>query len=69
MMYPGRKPARDFHADPEEVPDSMADSSFDIVSKVDRQEVDNALNQAARDWPPGSTSAAPTPPSPGRAMR
>ncbi|MGN0110100.1 MAG: DUF520 family protein, partial [Cellulosimicrobium funkei] len=22
----------------------MADSSFDIVSKVDRQEVDNALN-------------------------
>ena len=29
---------------------SMAsDSSFDIVSKVDRQEVDNALNQAARE--------------------
>lgn len=27
----------------------MADSSFDIVSKVDRQEVDNALNQAARE--------------------
>jgi uncharacterized protein YajQ (UPF0234 family) len=27
----------------------MADSSFDIVSKVDRQEVDNALNQAATD--------------------
>ncbi len=26
-----------------------ADSSFDIVSKVDRQEVDNALNQAARE--------------------
>src|SRR3954452_25467758 len=25
----------------------MADSSFDVVSKVDRQEVDNALNQAA----------------------
>ncbi|MGA0413946.1 MAG: DUF520 family protein, partial [Aquiluna sp.] len=24
----------------------MADSSFDIVSKVDRQETDNALNQA-----------------------
>ena len=24
----------------------MADSSFDVVSKVDRQEVDNALNQA-----------------------
>lgn len=27
----------------------MADSSFDIVSKVDRQEVDNAVNQAARE--------------------
>ena len=27
----------------------MADPSFDIVSKVDRQEVDNALNQAARE--------------------
>ena len=26
----------------------MADSSFDIVSKIDRQEVDNALSQAAR---------------------
>jgi uncharacterized protein YajQ (UPF0234 family) len=25
------------------------DSSFDIVSKVDRQEVDNALNQTARE--------------------
>ncbi len=25
------------------------DSSFDIVSKTDRQEVDNALNQAARE--------------------
>lgn len=27
----------------------MADSSFDIVSKADRQEVDNALNQAAKE--------------------
>ena len=26
-----------------------ADSSFDIVSKLDRQEVDNALNQAAKE--------------------
>ncbi len=26
-----------------------SDSSFDIVSKVDRQEVDNALNQAAKE--------------------
>ncbi|MDR1427954.1 MAG: YajQ family cyclic di-GMP-binding protein [Bifidobacteriaceae bacterium] len=26
-----------------------ADSSFDIVSKVNRQEVDNALNQAAKE--------------------
>lgn len=30
--------------------DAMAaDSSFDVVSKVDRQEVDNALNQAAKE--------------------
>lgn len=27
----------------------MADSSFDIVSKVERQEVDNALNQVAKE--------------------
>ncbi|MDT3399823.1 YajQ family cyclic di-GMP-binding protein [Streptomyces sp. B1866] len=27
----------------------MADSSFDIVSKVERQEVDNALDQTARE--------------------
>ena len=27
----------------------MADPSFDIVSKVDRQEIDNALNQAAKE--------------------
>jgi cyclic-di-GMP-binding protein len=26
-----------------------ADSSFDIVSKIDRQEVDNALNQSAKE--------------------
>ena len=26
-----------------------ADSSFDVVSKVDRQEVDNAVNQAAKE--------------------
>lgn len=27
----------------------MADPSFDIVSKIDRQEADNALNQAAKE--------------------
>lgn len=27
----------------------MADNSFDVVSKVDRQEVDNALNQAYKE--------------------
>jgi uncharacterized protein YajQ (UPF0234 family) len=27
----------------------MADPSFDIVSKIDRQEIDNALNQAAKE--------------------
>src|SRR3954447_17225820 len=26
-----------------------SESSFDVVSKVDRQEVDNALNQAAKE--------------------
>ena len=26
-----------------------AENSFDVVSKVDRQEVDNALNQAAKE--------------------
>ena len=27
----------------------MADPSFDIVSKVDRQELDNAVNQASKE--------------------
>lgn len=27
----------------------MADSSFDIVNRIDRQEIDNALNQAAKE--------------------
>ena len=27
----------------------MADASFDVVSKVDRQEVDNALNQTSKE--------------------
>lgn len=27
----------------------MADSSFDVVSKIDRQEVDNALNQTVKE--------------------
>ena len=27
----------------------MADSSFDVVSKLDRQEVDNAVNQASKE--------------------
>lgn len=27
----------------------MADSSFDVVSKIDRQEVDNAVNQTAKE--------------------
>ena len=40
----------------------MADSSFDIVSKVERQEVDNALNQAARRSRSATTSRAWAPP-------
>jgi hypothetical protein len=31
------------------VRDNVADPSFDVVSKVDRQEVDNALNQAGKE--------------------
>ncbi|MDQ3452141.1 MAG: DUF520 family protein, partial [Actinomycetota bacterium] len=27
----------------------MADSSFDVVAEVDRQEVDNAINQASKE--------------------
>ena len=27
----------------------MADSSFDIVSKLDQQEIDNAINQPQRE--------------------
>ena len=34
---------------PRRYPERMADSSFDVVSKIDRQEVDNALNQAAKE--------------------
>ena len=33
----------------ERITDMASDSSFDVVSKVDRQEVDNALNQAAKE--------------------
>jgi len=29
--------------------EAVADPSFDVVSKVDRQEVDNAVNQAAKE--------------------
>lgn len=39
----------------------MADSSFDIVSKLDRQEVDNAVNQAAKKYQRATTSEALTP--------
>lgn len=44
-MYPKHKPADHVR----EGTPPVADSSFDIVSKVDRQEVDNALNQAAKE--------------------
>ena len=46
---PRAQTGRGLEAVSEEVPENMADSSFDIVSKVDRQEVDNALNQAAKE--------------------
>lgn len=46
---PPRPPIRTPHAPRYKEPQDMADSSFDIVSKVERQEVDNALNQAAKE--------------------
>jgi uncharacterized protein YajQ (UPF0234 family) len=33
----------------QETSNAMADPSFDVVSKIDRQEADNALNQAAKE--------------------
>jgi cyclic-di-GMP-binding protein len=42
-------PIRTRYAPGYKEPQDMADSSFDIVSKVERQEVDNALNQAAKE--------------------
>src|SRR5690349_24084862 len=36
-------------APPQQEERTMADSSFDVVSKVDRQEVDNALNQTGKE--------------------
>ena len=48
----------------------MADSSFDVVSKVDRQEVDNALQPGRqRSCPSATTSAGPAPRSSGPATR
>src|SRR3954471_1160908 len=47
--YPDPPPYARRHAPRYKEPQDMADSSFDIVSKVDRQEVDNALNQAAKE--------------------
>ncbi|MAY97257.1 MAG: YajQ family cyclic di-GMP-binding protein [Nocardioides sp.] len=44
----GRGPSADQQRTPRPG-DIVADSSFDIVSKLDRQEVDNALGQAARE--------------------
>ena len=39
----------------------MADSSFDVVSKVDHQEADNALNQAAKEVEHATTLKTPMP--------
>jgi uncharacterized protein YajQ (UPF0234 family) len=41
------RPVKSAAANQEEA--AVADPSFDVVSKVDRQEVDNALNQAAKE--------------------
>ena len=38
-------------------------SSFDIVSQIDMQELDNALNQTRKESNSGMISGAPMPPS------
>jgi len=45
----------------------MADSSFDVVSKVDHQEADNALNQAAKEVEQRYDLKTPMPALPGAA--
>src|SRR3954465_799262 len=47
--YADRHPYARRYAPRYKEPQDMADSSFDVVSKVERQEVDNALNQAAKE--------------------
>ena len=47
-MIPERNRNFDWRNSNEKVP-LMADSSFDVVSKLDRQEVDNAVNQTAKE--------------------
>src|SRR5690625_6829173 len=47
-MVTGSRPAR-AGANRTEEGLTMADSSFDIVSELDRQEVDNAVNQAVKE--------------------
>ncbi|HET7522644.1 MAG TPA: DUF520 family protein, partial [Acidimicrobiales bacterium] len=44
-LGPSPNPASALRSSPPEGA-AMADSSFDVVSKVDKQEVSNALNQA-----------------------
>ncbi len=49
----------------------MADSSFDIVSKFDKQEIANAVNTAAKEIATATTSRTSAPPStsPARSSR
>jgi uncharacterized protein YajQ (UPF0234 family) len=44
-----RAAARQTETHPPSPGGTVADSSFDVVSKIDRQEVDNAVNQAAKE--------------------
>src|SRR5690606_38493680 len=47
--YAGTHPARSRYAPRYKEPQDMADASFDIVCKVERQEVVNALKQTAKE--------------------
>ncbi len=49
MPKPGNRPTERLPCDAQEGHATMADSSFDIVSKIDHQEVANALNSASRE--------------------
>src|SRR5205085_11267173 len=49
LRYPPARAGSPAHGPIEYTRDMAKDASFDVVSEVDRQEVDNALNQARKE--------------------